>query len=92
MDWKLIGFILLCVFYVAYTINAQIRIIRSAGLAKNKKIINSILIWLIPFIWFFLFKDLILSDNRTITKNERDRLLRKDRKGYNSGFHGTKGY
>jgi|GEM_PF-2371349 len=84
--------IALFITYLVYTIYAQYKILKSVGLDNRKKILNSVMIWLVPFIWYFLFKELIFSDQTVMTKKKRDGLHRKNRKGYESGFHGNKGY
>lgn len=56
-------------------------------LSKRQKILNSILIWTIPFVWYYLMKDFIRIDRRTMTKKRRDRLIRKQSGGfYESGL------
>ena len=84
--------VLLTYFYV--TIKAQRKINSTIMLTKKQKTINSILIWLIPFIWYFLIKHLIKPDNNIMTKAKRKELIKKGSAGFSStgssgvGLHG----
>jgi len=74
--------VLLIYFYV--TIKAQRKINSTILLTKKQKIINSILIWLIPFLWYFLIEHLIKVDSSVMTKKKRAVLIKK-----NAGFSGS---
>jgi len=41
------------------------------------KIFHIVMVWLIPFLWYYLVKGFIISNMRTMTKEERDRLSAK---------------
>ena len=58
-------------------------------LTKKQKILNSILIWLIPFVWYYLVKDLIANDIEVMTKKRRDQLLKKHHKDPHSQTNNT---
>jgi len=92
MTLKSILLICLIIAYFAYTSYAQVKILKSIKLDSKRKLLNSVMIWIIPFIWYSLFKGLIISDNQILTKKKRDRLIRKDRKANKSGFHGSRGF
>ena len=63
------------VFLIAYlflTISTQIKISKSNYFNKSQKTANSILIWLIPFIWALLIKSFLKpNDTGTMTKDKR---------------------
>lgn len=89
--WYLIIFSIIFLFlYLRHTIEAQKVVSNALVLSKRQKILNSILIWTIPFVWYYLMKDFIRIDRRTMTKKRRDRLIRKQSGGfYESGLgHG----
>jgi hypothetical protein len=49
------------------------------------------MIWVIPFLWYYLFKDFIVSKTETMTKDRRDQLLKKKSGGFyesNKGIWG----
>ena len=86
MKAKYIILILLFLLYLIYTINAQRKIISTINLNTKKKIVHSILIWVIPFLWYYLIKDLITIDKGPMTKRKRDKLAKQKRGGfYESG-------
>ncbi len=72
---KNIGYIVLGIavlFYLYFTIRIQIKIIKTISLNKNQKFLNSIFLWLIPFLWGIIIKALLKQDfSGTITKEQR---------------------
>ena len=64
--------ILIFFVYIYFTYKFQIVILKTNMLNSNQKKINSILIWLIPFLWFWLIKGFI-KPSKTITKKDRDK-------------------
>lgn len=74
-----------------YTLVIQRKIILNIDLSPKQKTIHSILIWLIPFLWYYLVKDLMKTDKGPMTRSKRDKL-KKDMNGgfYESGV-GTSG-
>lgn len=67
--------------YVVFTLHAQIRIMYANVLSANQKLINSLLIWLIPFFWFFVVRVFLKKDFKTITKKDRDQMQRRQDSG-----------
>lgn len=67
MFWAVVA-----LFYLYFTIKTQIKIVRTIDLNKNQKVLNSIFLWLIPFLWGLLVKT-ILKDGAsgTVTKDKR---------------------
>jgi hypothetical protein len=57
-------------------------------LTKKQKILNSILIWLLPFVWYYLVKDLIDDTPKIMTKKQRDDLLKKHHRDPHSQGNG----
>jgi len=91
MEIKYILLLLLIGIYILNTIRAQIDIIKNEALDSKRRIINSILMWIIPFFWYFIINDLIKVDNENMTKEKRDKLLRYDENNnYRSGH--ARGY
>ena len=56
-----IFFILLGVFYFIYTLSYALQFYKTAHrvFAKREKLINSILIWIIPFVWIVILKTML---------------------------------
>jgi hypothetical protein len=67
----------------------QIKIRQNIVLTKRQKILNSILIWLLPFVWYYLIRDLIDDHPNVMTKKQRDAMLKKhhrDPHSYKNGI------
>ena len=64
--------------YLFFTLKFQKEILRNLILSRRQKIINSIMIWLLPFLWFLFIKALIRVDNKVMIKKERDRLQKRE--------------
>ncbi len=90
---KAIHYILIIglILHIVYGVKYQKQILKSTLLEPKQKLINSILIWSIPFIWYIFLKGFINEDNPTITKKLRKKYRKKDDTGgfYESrkGFH-----
>ncbi|WP_298510110.1 hypothetical protein [uncultured Kordia sp.] len=68
----------------------QKKITLNIVLTKRQKILNSILIWLVPFVWYYLIKDLITDEIEIMTKEKRNKLRTKhDRNPHSNGNVGT---
>lgn len=65
------------VIYIIPTIKYSKKILESNKLNSSQKIINSIMIWLIPYLWYWLIKGL-LQPTETMTKNK----LKIDKSNY----------
>ncbi len=85
----LIGFILY--LFLNYTLNAQQRILKSALLNKSQKVFHSILIWVIPFFWFYLLEDIIVEKHKVMTKKKRDKMNSKRGGGFYESYKGIFG-
>jgi hypothetical protein len=81
MSFKIFLFTLLLLYFYI-TIKAQRKINSTNLLTKKQKNINSIMIWLLPFIWYYLIKHIIKSDDSIMTKAKR-KTMRKS-----AGFSG----
>lgn len=61
----------------------QRTILKSELLGAKQKIINSILIWLLPFVWYWIIKDVLKSGKTPTTKYRRGKT---DGSFYESGI------
>ena len=82
MILKYTFFLIIICAYLWFTSKTQIRINKNLVLTKNQKIINSILIWIIPFIWMNLIKELLNDQMEPMTRDKRKKLLKKQRGGF----------
>lgn len=82
MWYFIIGLLVFIVLYIKYTIKAQEIVSNALVLSKKQKLINTILIWLIPFVWFYLIKDFIIIDQRIITKKRREKLNKEEKRHF----------
>ncbi len=75
------------VLFLTHIFNAFIenkKLLRLNSISQKQIRLHSILIWALPFLWAFIFKDLLYTfDNKTMTKSKRKRLLKEQ----NSGFY-----
>lgn len=68
-------FFALLLIYILFTGFVTKKISRSTVIHKNQKTIHIILVWLVPFIWYYLVKDILFSfNNETMTKTKRKKL------------------
>ncbi len=74
--WELVIVVVL-IIYVIFTYKAWIYIDNNNILSKKQKLINSILIWIIPFLWFLLIKSLTNFKSEAMTKTKREELNKK---------------
>lgn len=68
--------------YIDFTLTMQKNINKSIILGRKSKVFHSIMIWCIPFLWYYVFKVFIISNTEIMTKDKRDKLNRK-----RGGFH-----
>lgn len=54
-----ITLIIIVSIYLIYSIRIQIKLIKSKVLDKNQKILNSVFLWIIPFLWGLLIKTML---------------------------------
>lgn len=86
---KLALLILAIIAYLYYTVRAQKRIVKSKILPTKTKIINSILIWIIPFVWFYAMEGFIEHENIVVTKAVRDKRKKENESPFYDGrFYG----
>ena len=72
-------------FYVDFTLQMTRNIKVSPILSDRNEILHIVMVWLIPFLWYYLVKGFIISNMKTMTKEERDRLNSKNGNFYESG-------
>ncbi len=77
-------FMVFCL-YAYFTLRMTRNIKASPILSDSKKMFHIVMVWLIPFAWYYLVKGLIISNMTTMTKGERNKI--NGRKGgfYESG-------
>ena len=88
---KYFFFFILFIAHLIYTYRIQQKINSNILLSKKQKKMNSILIWLIPFIWYNIIKDLITVDYGVMTKSKRDKLIKKKSGGFYESGKGITG-
>lgn len=71
--------------YIDFTLTMQNNINKSLILSRRSKVFHSIMTWCIPFLWYYVFKVFIISNIETMTKEKRDKLLKKRGGFYESG-------
>lgn len=91
MKVKYILLIILVLIYFYYTFRLQLKINSNILLSKKQKVLNSILIWIIPYIWYHIVKDLITPDDRIMTKRKRNKLIKKKSGGFYESGKGITG-
>ncbi len=79
----------LLITYIIQTYFYLKRIINNRVLTRSQKIMNSIFVCLLPFVWYFLIKDLIKDEFEVMTKTKRDYLQKKERGLHNQGDIGA---
>ncbi len=70
---------------MSFTLKITRNIKASFILSDRNKKLHIVMVWLIPFLWYYLVKDFIISNMKTMTKEERDRLNGKNGSFYESG-------
>lgn len=82
----------LVLFYLCFSLNATIQILKWETLSNAKKVVQIVLSWSIPFIWYLLVKELIApSKFKTMTKKTRRKLRKDENKNFYEsgiGIHG----
>ena len=49
----------------------QLRILKSKLINNRQKVLNSIFLWIIPFLWGLLVSRIVKTNDKTITKDQR---------------------
>lgn len=82
VEYKYIFLVIIILIYIYYTLKFHSKIWNSPMLNKSQKRINIFMIWIMPFVWYYLIKG-IIKPSRIMTKKDR-----KKRKGqfYESGI------
>ena len=63
MDSKIYLIIIpLIIVYVFFTTKVQIKIIKTSYFNKKQKSLNSLFIWIIPFLWGYIVKAVLNRD------------------------------
>ncbi|MDO6739441.1 hypothetical protein [Wenyingzhuangia sp. 2_MG-2023] len=87
MEKKEIILYAIIVIYLIFNFFTLRKILKNKVLTSIQKLINSIMIFIIPFIWYFLISELLDDKVETMTKTKRDKLRKKKRGGfYESGI------
>jgi len=68
-----IGYIIF-IGYLIFSLVVEIRIIRSQLINSTQKLFNSILLWIIPFIWGLLVINLLKPNNPGVMTKEQRRI------------------
>ncbi|MNJ89093.1 hypothetical protein D3C87_66540 [compost metagenome] len=64
--------------YLWLTIYTSLKISRSIVLSGKQKLINGILNALFPGIWFYLASPILFPKDKIITRDEREKMIRKE--------------
>ena len=64
-------FIIFIILHIAISLPIQIKISNTITLSKFQKKINSILLWLIPFLWALIVKS-VLKSTKGFVDNKKD--------------------
>ena len=84
MEIKHVFFAVFLLLHLFFGIRFQRRILASILIDRRQKIINSILIWILPLFWYNILRLFINEENPTVTKLERE-AMRKQKKS--DGFY-----
>lgn len=63
--------------YVSKTYTYSLVIYTSFHLNNKQKIVHCVMVWLLPFVWYYLFKDIYTHTNAAMTKDVRDKMNAK---------------
>lgn len=69
--------IVLLVIHSIIAIWMQARIVKTDYLDFSKKIINSVLLWTIPFLWAFIINSMIQPPTKGTAHTKKDRKKRR---------------
>lgn len=58
-----IAIIIVFVVYILFSAYYSFKIYNTISLDRSKKLINILLTWILPFIWIYIFKDILLKTN-----------------------------
>lgn len=74
--------------YLYYTWYATNNILNSLLLSKNRKRLHIIMVWLLPFLWYYVFIGFIIHNTGVMTKEKREKLARKNAGGFHESGKG----
>lgn len=74
IDYKYFFLSVLFILYVVTNILITISLQKNILLTTTQKVLNGIVIWIIPFLLYFMIKDLINQKFEVMTKKQRDKL------------------
>jgi len=79
MEFSFSNIVLLLLLFIHLGTSSyyQTQIIKGDALSKSQKVLNSILVWIIPVLWFQLIKDLLMHKTVVITKKKREQIRKK---------------
>ena len=77
MEIKHVFFAVFLLLHLFFGIRFQRRILASILIDRRQKIINSILIWILPFFWYNILRLFINEENPTVTKLEREAMRKQ---------------
>lgn len=75
--------------YLFVSIKSQAALLKSIYFSNQQKFFHSLLIWLLPFLWYIMADDFLKPDDRVMTKPLRDELQERqaeDGSFYESGI------
>ena len=78
----IIFYILLSFAYIFLNLNFSKKVIQYNGFSKGQKIINVILVWILPFIWYYLIKDIIKEAPLNTIENRKVSTYQYHETGY----------
>ena len=67
-----------CILYLGISIYTSVKIHSSILLSRRQKNTNIILNCLVPLLWYYLIRPVIFQPSKTITKAERERMIREE--------------
>ena len=91
MKLKYILLIIFSLIHLIFTYRIQKKISSNILLNRKQKLLNSVMIWIFPFVWYNIVKDLIMSDYSIMTKSKRDKLIIKKGGGFYESGKGITG-
>ncbi|BDD09300.1 hypothetical protein FUAX_17320 [Fulvitalea axinellae] len=87
------AFLTFLIFYIPFSLWASYRTFKMVTLSSVQKRINFVLLWLIPFAWYWVLKNIAgVNTNKVMTKENRKRLQNHDDSGFHESGEGMKGF
>ncbi|WP_343633898.1 hypothetical protein [Fluviicola sp.] len=71
--------LILLIAYLCVTIFTSVKISKSITLSTTQKVINIVLNAFAPVLWYYLISPIIFPKDKLITRDEREKLLAKER-------------